>query len=110
MADKFGEVFITTFISSEQGTLSRILLLGHCSLVTDMILSPDGAYIATCDRDEKIRVSQFPKSYEIESFCMGHSQFVFHVLSYDGYLFFFFRFFCFLLIGSQQDWFFAMPQ
>lgn len=63
------------------------LLLGHVSLLTDLIAvglsapnSPSGKprnYIITADRDEHIRVSRgIPQSHVIEGFCLGHSEFV----------------------------------
>lgn len=33
-------------------------------------------YILTSDRDEKIRVTNYPATHEIESFCLGHLEFV----------------------------------
>ncbi|KAI0566187.1 WD40/YVTN repeat-like containing protein [Gracilaria domingensis] len=50
------------------------LLLGHFSTITDISLTPD--FIATADRDNKIRVSRYPCSYVIESFCLSHTQFI----------------------------------
>ncbi|KAG8044319.1 hypothetical protein GUJ93_ZPchr0139g33503 [Zizania palustris] len=46
-----------------------------------MKFSPDGRFIATADRDFKIRVTLFPKNplrgaHEIQSFCLGHTEFV----------------------------------
>ena len=32
--------------------------------------------IVTSDRDEKIRVTNFPETHEIQTFCMGHTEFV----------------------------------
>lgn len=63
------------------------LLLGHVSLLTDLITvrlppasSPSGVareYIITADRDEHIRVSRgIPQSHLIEGYCLGHSDFV----------------------------------
>uniref|UniRef100_A0A3Q4GGE4 Uncharacterized protein n=1 Tax=Neolamprologus brichardi TaxID=32507 RepID=A0A3Q4GGE4_NEOBR len=36
----------------------------------------DDKYIITADRDEKIRVSHLRSPYNIQSFCLGHRQFV----------------------------------
>ncbi len=37
------------------------LLLGHfCSIITSLLVSPDGHYIVSTDRDHKIRVSHMP--------------------------------------------------
>lgn len=33
-------------------------------------------YIVTSDRDEKIRVTHYPDTHEIESFCVGHKEYV----------------------------------
>ncbi|KAJ4455635.1 putative tRNA (guanine-N(7)-)-methyltransferase subunit TRM82 [Paratrimastix pyriformis] len=49
-------------------------LLGHCSSVTQMVLSTDGQYLMTSEKDEKIRVSHFPQCFDIASFCLGHTQ------------------------------------
>ena len=51
-------------------------LLGHLSMLLDVAISPCGKYIVTCDRDEKIRVSKYPNSYNIQCYCLGHTDFV----------------------------------
>ncbi|KAG0057356.1 tRNA (guanine-N(7)-)-methyltransferase non-catalytic subunit trm82 [Gryganskiella cystojenkinii] len=51
-------------------------ILGHVSMATDLELTPDNKYIITADRDEHIRVSQFPKGHNIETYCLGHTSFV----------------------------------
>lgn len=33
-------------------------------------------YILTGERDEKIRVSHYPDTYDIVSYCLGHKSFV----------------------------------
>nr|XP_058941381.1 tRNA (guanine-N(7)-)-methyltransferase non-catalytic subunit WDR4-like [Pocillopora verrucosa] len=52
------------------------LLLGHVSMILDMVLTEDDKFLITSDRDEKIRVSWFPNSYSIHTFCLGHLDFV----------------------------------
>ena len=53
------------------------VLLGHTSSVlTGIAVAPSGTLIATCDRNEKVRVSRFPQCAVVESFCLGHETFV----------------------------------
>ena len=53
----------------------QVLLAGHtASVITDM--ATDGKYVATADRDEKIRISNFPRMDMIQSFCMEHTNVV----------------------------------
>ncbi|KAF2675089.1 hypothetical protein BT63DRAFT_450069 [Microthyrium microscopicum] len=62
------------------------LLLGHVAMVIDIIAAQkppvkEGqrprSYVITSDRDEHIRVSRGPpQSHVIESFCLGHGEFV----------------------------------
>lgn len=54
-------------------------LLGHLSMLLDVAVTKDQKYVITCDRDEKIRVSHYPNSYNIESFCLGHTEFVLQI-------------------------------
>lgn len=55
------------------------LLLGHLSMLLDFLITDDGKFIVTTDRDEKIRVSMYPNAYNIASFCLGHTKFVTNV-------------------------------
>ena len=71
IGDKSGDVFS---VKVEGGTPQ--LLLGHLSQLLDLSLSHAGDLLLTADRDEKIRVSRFPNSYNILNFCLGHTEFV----------------------------------
>lgn len=76
VADKTGDAYL--FPNSK--TDNTILLLGHLSMLLDVIVTEDEKYIVTTDRDEKIRVSMFPNSYNIMSYCLGHKKFVTNIL------------------------------
>lgn len=97
-ADKFGDVFAYPLVAPEtqktdpkdkpnpqksrKSLVSHsnpslgTLVLGHTSSLTTMLLTPDHKYLITADRDEHIRVSQYPKGYNIERFCLGHTKYV----------------------------------
>ena len=45
-------------------------------MLLDILVSPDGKYVLTCDRDEKIRVTHYPNAYNIRGFCLGHTEFI----------------------------------
>lgn len=71
VADKTGEVtrYCTLDVSAP-----ALFLLGHSSIIIDMVLCK--GLIVTCDRDEKIRASNYPNSYNIDKFYLGHRDFV----------------------------------
>ncbi|XP_021764397.1 tRNA (guanine-N(7)-)-methyltransferase non-catalytic subunit wdr4-like [Chenopodium quinoa] len=85
-ADKFGVVWIVDLVGLAENQLipekKAVAIFGHyCSIITSLEFSPDGRFIVSADRDFKIRVSVFPKNplkgvHEIQSFCLGHSEFV----------------------------------
>lgn len=52
------------------------IILGHISMLFNVLISPCGKYVLTSERDEKIRVSLYPNSYEIGGFLLGHQQYV----------------------------------
>ena len=58
-------------------------LLAHTSSVLTGISYANGL-VATADRNEKVRISQFPRCEEIESFCLGHTDFVSDVQFLSG--------------------------
>ncbi|KAH7885862.1 WD40-repeat-containing domain protein [Phlebopus sp. FC_14] len=91
VSDKFGDVFrypfnprnapITedkknTLYASHENPSGGELILGHTSLLTSCLLTPDEQFVITADRDEHIRVSWYPQGYTIESYCLGHEKYV----------------------------------
>lgn len=73
VADKLGDAYVFFVNGSTIEDPSPVL--GHISVLTDVILSPDNKFILTSDRDEKIRVSHFPLSDDIQAFCLGHTEY-----------------------------------
>lgn len=64
------------------------LLLGHVSMLTDLLLVKNRGrnYIVTADRDEHIRISRgIPQTHVIEAFCLGHTDFVSRLCIPDTY-------------------------
>ncbi|XP_021349467.1 tRNA (guanine-N(7)-)-methyltransferase non-catalytic subunit wdr4-like [Mizuhopecten yessoensis] len=82
VADKTGDVYRYnvkegyTEGNSGEDDKGAQLMLGHLSMLLDVVLTNDDKYIVTCDRDEKIRVSHYPNCYNIHTFCMGHKGYV----------------------------------
>eukprot|EP01087_Luapelamoeba_hula_P022173 TRINITY_DN788_c2_g1_i1.p1 TRINITY_DN788_c2_g1~~TRINITY_DN788_c2_g1_i1.p1 ORF type:complete len:415 (-),score=60.03 TRINITY_DN788_c2_g1_i1:73-1317(-) len=85
-ADMFGEVRTIPLHGPMDDSIKPPIILGHVSVIQDMVLSPQGDFILTADRDEKIRTSHYPKAYNIESYCMGHTQFVTRIVVLDDQL------------------------
>ncbi|KAJ2848387.1 tRNA (guanine-N(7)-)-methyltransferase non-catalytic subunit trm82 [Coemansia brasiliensis] len=76
IADKFGEVYRAS-TSASDADCKPDLLLGHVSIVCDVkVTFTQPSRVLTCDRDEKLRVSKYPNSYNIQSFGLGHKEFV----------------------------------
>ncbi|XP_068724975.1 tRNA (guanine-N(7)-)-methyltransferase non-catalytic subunit WDR4-like [Montipora capricornis] len=73
VGNKGGEVYRFFVKDASQ---EKELLLGHVSMILDMVLTKDDNFLITSDRDEKIRISCFPNSYNIHSFCLGSLDFV----------------------------------
>ena len=48
--------------------------MGSLSMLTDIRLDSNEKHIITSDRDEKIRISCFPNSFNINSYLLGHKE------------------------------------
>ncbi|KAI9594836.1 WD40-repeat-containing domain protein [Syncephalis fuscata] len=95
-ADKFGDVYRLNL--TEETIKPGQPIVGHVSMITDMALSSDDAYLMTADRDEKVRITQTANTDSVWAFLLGHSRFVsaLHIPSFadhiivsgggDGYL------------------------
>ena len=59
-------------LSSHENPSGGQLILGHASPLNAFLLTNDEKHIVTADRDEHIRVSWYPKGYNIEMYCLGH--------------------------------------
>ncbi|KAG2736014.1 hypothetical protein G9P44_000104 [Scheffersomyces stipitis] len=91
LADKFGDVYsigIDNEAPVDEKELSPIL--GHVSMLSDVLVATynDKKFILTGDRDEHIRVSNYPKSYVIKNWLFGHHEFVsnLHIPEFDSSL------------------------
>lgn len=73
VCDKTGDCY--QFDMEEGSQTPGKLVLGHLSIVYD-VLFPGEKFIITSDRDEKIRVTNYPRSYEIANYCLGHKEYV----------------------------------
>ncbi|RVD81382.1 uncharacterized protein DFL_009248 [Arthrobotrys flagrans] len=110
VGDKFGDVFsykIPTPSEIEENSEGK-LLLGHVSLLTTLTTatSPPSSqqigssgdvkkYIITADRDEHIRITNYPLTHVIHGFCLGHTAFVNRLLATKDNL---------LVSGGGDDW------
>ncbi|XP_043928165.1 tRNA (guanine-N(7)-)-methyltransferase non-catalytic subunit WDR4 [Protopterus annectens] len=82
VADKSGDVYSFSLLEPNK---AGELLLGHLSMLLDVTLSPDDKYIVTSDRDEKIRITFFNAPHIIQSFCLGHTEFVNRIIVLSNY-------------------------
>ncbi|CEG44517.1 WD repeat protein WDR4 [Plasmopara halstedii] len=70
IGQKTGDVVAVPFPDMDRDLKT---LLGHTtSMVTHMAVNHDSTLLLTADRDEKIRISRFPNTSIIESYCLGH--------------------------------------
>ena len=81
-SDKSGDVLS---FDLEPPSETYTCLLGHLSMLMDVAMSSCGKYIITSDRDEKIRVSKYPNAYNIQCYCLGHTDFVTNIQVLPNY-------------------------
>ena len=98
--DKFGEFFrfkeLTAPLVADEYPVDGIdedegrvdsqieLLFGHLAAVSCAIYSEKLGLLISADRDEKIRLSQYPKVWLIESFLFGHRKYVSSLAFFGG--------------------------
>lgn len=79
VADKFGDVY-TIKIDEEAAVDEKDLvpILGHVSMLSDVLIAKHEGrkFILSGDRDEHIRVTNFPKAYVIKNWLFGHHEFI----------------------------------
>lgn len=73
VTDKTGECYLYDCVGVHAAPR---LLFGHLSIVYDILWTPDQKHVITCDRDDKIRVTNYPDTFDIHSYCLGHKEFV----------------------------------
>lgn len=80
VSDKAGDI-----LGIDLPLLKRSVLLGGhtSSVITDLVVVGDSRYIATSDRDEKVRVSRFPHAETITAYCLGHTSVVTSLAAVD---------------------------
>lgn len=78
VADKFGDVYEVKLKGHDGVDYIKDPILGHVSMLSSIIFvqAHGKKFIMTGDRDEHIRISNYPLSYVIKNFLFGHKQFI----------------------------------
>lgn len=90
VSDAFGDVYKLAVNSSISNTDDdENIVLGHFSSITRMCFmnvddDRNSKYIVTSDRDSRIRISNYPFCYAIQSFCLGHSDVITALVPLDS--------------------------
>ena len=72
VADKTGDVYRYAIEAAAEE--APVPALGHVSLLTTVLVLPDGQSILTADRDDHIRWSNWPGGFLVRSFLLGHKR------------------------------------
>ena len=87
IADKSGDVYQTDLSINQNLILTpEDCIMGHLSMLLDICFvntNDNQQFLLTADRDEKIRLSHYPNAYNIQGYCLGHTEFVSHVKLID---------------------------
>ncbi|CAL9737134.1 tRNA (guanine-N(7)-)-methyltransferase non-catalytic subunit Trm82p [Monosporozyma servazzii] len=88
MADKFGDAYsINTQgeVHNEKSMGERKPILGHVSMLTDILFRKNSSnnkhFIITTDRDEHIKISNYPHSFVVDKWLFGHTEFISSIVS-----------------------------
>ncbi|CAL9731367.1 tRNA (guanine-N(7)-)-methyltransferase non-catalytic subunit Trm82p [Monosporozyma unispora] len=88
MADKFGDVYSINTQGEpydEKIMGERKPILGHVSMLTDILFkkstSNNKDFVITTDRDEHIKVSNYPHSFVVDKWLFGHNEFISSIVS-----------------------------
>jgi len=73
-------------LSSHENPSGGKLILGHASPLNAFLLTHDERHIVSADRDEHIRISCYPKGYNIEMYCLGHRKCVTNRVLLSGFM------------------------
>lgn len=84
IGDKTGDVYMLKLDLNNLEQTEVKLLMGSLSMLTDMKFNLNEKFLITSDRDEKIRISCFPNSYNINSYLLGHKEFVSQIELING--------------------------
>lgn len=85
VADKTGDCFAYACVVADADAVVAVAdplqaagecVLSHLSMVLGVLQSPCGRFVLSCDRDEKIRCTNFPRTTVVESYCLGHTEYV----------------------------------
>jgi WD40 repeat protein len=80
--DKFGDFFKILISNNSLGTPE--LMFGHLAAVSAALHSKSRSLLISADRDEKIRLTEFPKFWNVASFLFGHRRYVSGLCFYNA--------------------------
>lgn len=82
LIEKAGDIFKILPSGTSQFQLGHLFALSDVKLILGPI-GTKGGYVISADRDEKIRISNYPKTHIIERFCFGHEHFIRRLIVVD---------------------------